>query len=206
MSAGTVKELLLIVKADVRGSVEAIRGALEGLGTGEVKIKVIHSATGPVSESDVMLAEASDAIVLAFNVRTDPTAARRAEASGIEVRSYSIIYQLLESVEQALQGLYEPVYERVVDGHAEVRKIFRSSRLGQIAGSYVLDGTLRRNSRVRVLRGNDELADTTASGLRRFQDDVREVQQGFECGIVLANFDAFEEGDVIEFYHQQRVN
>ena len=206
VSAGNVKELLLILKTDVRGSAEAIRGSLQVLGTGEVKVKVIHTSTGPVSESDVMLAGASGAIILAFNVRTEPSAASQAEINGVEIRSYDVIYQLLESVEQALKGLYEPVYERVVDGTAEVRQLFRSSRVGQIAGSYVTDGTLLRGDRVRVLRNGDEVADTNCGGLRRFQDDVREVQQGFECGIVLERFDAFEEGDVLEFYHQQRVN
>ncbi len=206
VSAGNVKELLLILKTDVRGSAEAIRGSLQGIGTGEVKVKVIHAATGPVSESDVMLAGASDAIILAFNVRTDPSAASQAEINGVEIRTYEVIYQLIESVEQALEGLYEPVYERVVDGVAEVRALFRSSRVGQIAGCYVTDGELRRGDRVRVLRDGAEVADAACGGLRRFQDDVREVQQGFECGIVLERFDAFEEGDLLEFYHQQRVN
>ena len=206
VSAGNVKELLLILKTDVRGSAEAIRGSLQVLGTGEVKVKVIHTATGPVSESDVMLAGASGAIILAFNVRTEPSAASQAEINGVEIRTYDVIYQLLESVEQALEGLYEPVYERVVDGVAEVRALFRSSRVGQIAGCYVTEGTLLRGDRVRLLRNGDEVADTSCSGLRRFQDDVREVQQGFECGVVLDRYDAFEEGDLLEFYHQQRVN
>ncbi len=206
VSTGSVKELLLILKTDVRGSAEAIRGSLQGLGTGEVKVKVIHSATGPVSESDVMLASASGAIILAFNVRTEPSASSQAEVSGVEIRSYEVIYQLIESVDLALEGLYEPVYERVVDGTAEVRQLFRSSRVGQIAGCYVTDGTLLRGDRVRVLRNGEEQADVPCAGLRRFQDDVREVQQGFECGIVLDGFNAFAEGDLLEFYHQQRVN
>ena len=206
VSAGNVKELLLVLKTDVRGSAEAIRGALQGLGTGEVKVKVIHSATGAVSESDVMLAGASGAIILAFNVKAESSAASQAEIVGVEIRSYEVIYQLLESVEQALEGLYEPVYERVVDGVAEVRQLFRSSRVGQIAGCYVTEGTLLRGDRLRVLRNGEEIAETACGGLRRFQDDVREVQQGFECGVVLERFDDFAEGDLLEFYHQQRVN
>ena len=206
VSAGNVKELILILKTDVRGSAEAIRGALQGLGTGEVKVKVIHSATGAVSESDVMLAGASGAIILAFNVKAESSAASQAEIVGVEIRSYEVIYQLLESVEQALEGLYEPVYERVVDGVAEVRQLFRSSRVGQIAGCYVTEGTLLRGDRLRVLRNGEEIAETACGGLRRFQDDVREVQQGFECGVVLERFDDFAEGDLLEFYHQQRVN
>ncbi|HCV00097.1 MAG TPA: translation initiation factor IF-2, partial [Dehalococcoidia bacterium] len=206
VGAGNVKELLLILKTDVRGTAEAIRGSLQGLGTGEVKIKVIHTATGSVSESDVMLADASGAIILAFNVRTEPSAASQAETNGVEIRTYDVIYQLIESVDQALEGLYEPIYERIVDGVAEVRQLFRSSRVGQIAGCYVTEGTLLRGDGTRVLRDGQEVADTNCAGLRRFQDDVREVQQGFECGVVLEQFDNFQEGDLLEFYHQKRVN
>src|SRR3970282_504085 len=161
-----------------RGSAEAIRGALERLSTSEVKVKIIHSATGPVSDSDVMLAEASNGIILAFSTRTDPSARKRAEATGVEIRSYTIIYQLLEDIEKALAGMYEPVFQQVVDGHAEVRQLFKSSRLGQIAGCHVQDGTLRRGSMVRVLRKDQELVKTRCEGLKRFQDDVREVQTG----------------------------
>jgi translation initiation factor IF-2 len=206
ISRGNLKELILIIKADVQGSAEALKGSLEQLSTEEVRVKIIHTATGPVSDSDVMLAEASNGIIIAFNTRIDPSARRQAEVSGVEIRSYNIIYQALESVEKALQGMYEPVYEPQVDGHAEVRQLFKSSRLGTIAGSYVTDGTARRGSLVRVLRGKEELASTKCEGLKRFQDDVREVQSGYECGIVLDGFDKFEEGDVIEFYHLERVN
>jgi translation initiation factor IF-2 len=206
ISAGKLKELVLILKTDVRGSSEAIRGALERLNTAEVKVKVIYSATGPVSDSDIMLAEASDAIILAFNTRIEPTARRRADANGIDIRSYTIIYKLLEDIESALKGLYEPVYTKVIDGHAEVRQLFKSSRVGQIAGCYVLDGTLKRNLNVRVLRKNEEVAKTKCEGLKRFKDDVREVATGYECGVVLAGFSDFEEGDIIEFSHDERAN
>jgi translation initiation factor IF-2 len=206
ISAGKLKELILILKADVRGSAEAVKGALERLGTSEVKLKVIHAATGPVSDSDVMLAEASNGIIIAFNTKVDPSARKRADATGVEIRSYSIIYGVIEDIEKALAGMYEPVYAPVVDGHAEVRQIFKSSRLGQIAGSFVLDGTLRRGSAVRVVRKGQEIAKTRCEGLKRFQDDVREVQAGYECGVVLHNFDKYLEGDIIEFFHEERTN
>ncbi len=206
ISAGKLKELIIILKADVRGSAEALKASLERLSNEEVKIKIIHSATGPVSDSDVMLAEASNGIIIAFNTKVDPSAKKRSEVSGVEVRSYNIIYQVLEDIDKALQGMLEPVYTSVIDGHAEVRQVFKSSRLGGIAGCFVTDGTLRRGSNVRVLRGKDEIAKTRCEGLKRFQDDVREVQTGYECGVVLSNFDKFQEGDVIEFFHEERVS
>ncbi len=206
ISAGKLKELIIILKTDVRGSAEAIKGALERLSTQEVKLKIIHAATGPVTDSDVMLAEASNGIIIAFNTRIEPSAKKRAEAAGIEIRSYNIIYQVLEDVEKALQGMLEPVYRTVVDGHAEVRAVFKSSRVGQIAGSYVTDGVVRRGSLARVLRGKEEVAKGRCEGLKRFQDDVREVQTGYECGIVISGFDKFQVGDIIEFYHEERVS
>lgn len=205
ISAGKLKELIVILKADVRGSAEAIKASLERLSNDEVKVKVIHSATGPVSDSDVMLAEASNGIIVAFNTRIDTSAKKQSEISGVEIRSYNIIYQVLEDVEKALQGMLEPIYETRVDGHAEVRQLFKSSRLGGIAGAFVLDGTLRRGSAVRVIRNKQEIARTRCEGLKRFTDDVREVQTGYECGIVLSGFDKFEEGDIIEFIHEERV-
>ena len=205
ISAGKLKELIIILKTDVRGSGEALKGALERLSNAEVKLKIIHSATGPVSDSDVMLAEASNGIIIAFNTRVESSAKKRSEATGVEIRSYSIIYQVIEDVEKALAGMLEPVYESIVDGHAEVRQIFKSSRLGQIAGCYVLDGTLRRGSSTRVLRDKEEIWKGRCEGLKRFQDDVREVQTGYECGVVLAGFDKFQEGDIIEFFHEERV-
>ncbi len=206
ISAGKLKELIIILKADVRGSAEAIKSSLERLSTSEVKVKIIHSAMGPVSDSDVMLAEASNGIILAFNQKVDVSARKRAETVGVDVRSYSIIYQLLESVEKALAGMYEPVYGQFVDGHAEVRQLFKSSRLGGIAGCFVLDGTLKRGLNVRILRGKEEVGHGRCEGLKRFKDDVREVATGYECGITLAGFDDFKEGDIIEFFHEERTN
>ncbi len=205
ISTGKLKELVIILKADVQGSVEAIKSALEGLSTDEVRVRVIHGAPGPVTDSDVMLAEASNAVIIAFNTRIEPTAKKRAEAAKIEILSYRIIYELLDAVQRALQGLYEPVYETVIDGHAEVRAIFKSSRVGKIAGCYVTDGTIRRGSMVRVLRNGEEIAKARCDSLKRFKDDVREVQAGYECGLTLAGFDDFQEGDILEFYHEERV-
>jgi len=206
ITAGKLKELIIILKADVRGSAEAIKASLERLSNAEVKIKIIHSATGPVSDSDVMLAEASNGIIIAFSTKVDPSAKKRSEVSGVEIRSYTIIYQVIEDVEKALQGMLEPVYKQVVDGHDEVRQVFKSSRLGNIAGCFVTDGTLRRGSTVRVVRNGEEIAKTRCEGLKRFQDDVREVQTGYECGVVLSSFDKYTENDIIEFFHDERVS
>ena len=203
ISAGKLKELIIVLKTDVRGSAEAIKSSLERLSTAEVKVKTIYAATGNVNDSDVMLAEASNGIIIAFNARIDPSARKRAEATGVEIRSYSIIYQLLEDIEKALVGMLDPVYITVVDGHAEVRAVFKSSRLGGIAGCYVTDGTIRRSSSVRVKRGNEELAVGRCEGLKRLKEDVREVQAGYECGVVVSGFDKFQEGDVLEFFHQE---
>ncbi|KAA0239927.1 MAG: translation initiation factor IF-2 [Chloroflexi bacterium CFX7] len=206
ISAGKLKELIIVLKADVRGSAEAIRAAVERLSTSEVKVKVIHSSTGNVNDSDVMLAEASNGLILAFNTKVDPSARKRSDATGVDIRSYGIIYQLLEDIEKALAGMYEPVFNVVIDGHAEVRQVFKSSRVGGIAGCYVTDGTIRRGLHVRVLRGGQEMAKGRCEGLKRFQDDVREVQTGYECGVVVSGFEKFAEGDVLEFFHEERAN
>jgi len=206
ISTGKLKELIIILKADVRGSAEAIKASLERLSNAEVKLKVIHSATGPVSDSDVMLAEASNGIVIAFNTKIDPSAKKRSDATGVEIRSYTIIYQVLEDIEKALTGMLEPVFETRIDGHAEVRQVFKSSRLGQIAGCFVLDGTLRRGSQTKIYRNKQEVGKARCEGLKRFQEDVREVQTGYECGVVLSGFDKFLEGDIIEFVHEERIS
>ena len=206
ISAGKLKELIVILKSDVRGSAEAIKGSLERLSNVEVKVKVIHTATGPINDSDVMLAEASNGIILGFNTKVDVTARKRAEATGIDIRNYTIIYQLLEDIEKALLGMYEPVYNTVIDGHAEVRQVFKSSRLGGIAGSYVLDGNIRRGLNVKIFRGKEEIGHGRCEGLKRFKDDVREVATGYECGVTISGFDKFEIGDTLEFHHQERQN
>jgi translation initiation factor IF-2 len=204
--SGTLRDLNIVLKTDVQGSIDPIRHSLERLSNEEVRVKIIHSGSGTITESDVMLAVASKGIIIGFNARVDPGAKRIAESEKVDIRQYSIIYNLIEDVEKAIHGMLEPTYADVVDGHAEVRQIFRISRRGNIAGCYVLDGTLHRNDQVKVMRGGQMIADTRCAGLKRFQDDVREVQAGFECGISLEGFDAIQEGDILEFYHKERSN
>jgi translation initiation factor IF-2 len=204
ISAGQVRELNLILKTDVQGSIEPIRLSLERLSTPDVHVKVIHSGSGSVTESDVMLAVASKGIIISFNARVDAGARKQAEAAGVEIRQYKVIYNLVEDVQKALTGMLEPVYKDVVDGHAEVRQVFRISRRGNVAGCMVLDGTLHRNDLVRVLRQGQQVADTKCESLRRFTEDVREVATGYECGVSLEGFDDFKEGDQLEFYHRER--
>lgn len=206
ISAGKIKELNIILKTDVQGSIEPIRNSLERLSTEEVHVKTIHSGSGSITESDVLLALASKGIIIGFNTRPEPGALRQAEVEGVDIHHYSIIYELVEDVEKALKGLHEPVFKDAVDGHVEVRQVFKISRQGNIAGCFVRDGTVTRSLLVRVTRSGEVIAESDISSLRRFKDDVREVQAGYECGITLTNFDAFQEGDVLEFYHRERVN
>jgi translation initiation factor IF-2 len=204
ISSGQTRELNIILKTDVQGSIEPIRLSLERLSNDEVHVKIIHSGSGPVTESDVMLAVASRGIVVGFNSKPDPGAKRLADTEHVEVRQYSIIYNLIEDVEKALKGMLAPVFVDVVTGHAEVRQVFKVSRFGNIAGCMVLDGTLHRNDLVRAKRGEEVLSETRCASLKRFQEDVREVQAGYECGITLENFDAFKESDILEFYHREQ--
>ncbi len=206
IDAGDVKELVLVLKADVQGSVEAAVQSIEKLSDGDVKARIIHSGSGSVSDSDVQLAAASGGIVLAFNVGFEIGAERTAERLGVEVRNYQIIYRLLEDVEQALHGMLEPEYEEVVVGRAEVREIFAGRRGVRIAGCRVLDGRITRQGTVRVLREDDIVAETEMSSLRHFRDEVNQATAGTECGIMLDSFNNFEEGDVILAYRMERVN
>jgi len=205
MEAGTVRELDLVVKADVQGSVEAVVGELGKIRHPEVGVNVIHTGVGGITESDVMLASASNAIVVGFNVRPNAEARTLAEREGVELRTYRVIYQLTEDIEQALVGMLAPEQVEETLGEAEVRALFRASRVGVIAGSYVTNGLIRRGARSRVLREGTVVYDTTISSLKRFKDDVREVQSGFECGILLEGFNDVKEGDVIEAYETREV-
>jgi len=205
---GAVKELSLVVKADVAGSLEAIEDEIAKLPQEEVKVNIIHRGVGGINESDVMLAAASDGVVLAFNVRPVGDARQTAEREGVEIRSYAVIYRAIEELRAAMQGMLEPAEVETTLGQAEVRQLFRASRIGTIAGSFVTDGKVTRGARVRVVRDGTVIYDTTIESLRRFSDDVREVSSGFECGIVLTNFQDVHEGDVLETYEtrlQERV-
>jgi translation initiation factor IF-2 len=206
LQAGEELELNLILKVDVQGSVEPIVNSLEKLGSGDQKISILHQGIGRVSESDVMLASASDAIIIGFNVDVDEAARRLALQEGVSIRLYNIIYKLLEDVDKALKGMLEPVYEKVVTGHAQVRALFHIKRRGTVAGCYVTDGEVARNARVRILRNNEEVFAGHLDSLKRFQEDVTEVKAGFECGIAIAGFDEFQEGDLLEFYREERVS
>jgi translation initiation factor IF-2 len=203
--AGEERELRLIVKADVQGSLEPIVSSLNDLRGGDIGINVLHSETGNIGENDVMLASASKAIVVGFNVSADAASRRLAEKEGVSIRLYDIIYRLMEDVEKALKGMLEPVLQETVIGKAEVRALFRISKLGNIAGCRVTEGEIRRNARVRVLRNGKMLHEGEVQSLRHLQDDVREVRQGFEFGIAVKGFSDFAPGDMIECYTVEKV-
>ncbi|MDP2675263.1 MAG: translation initiation factor IF-2 [Dehalococcoidia bacterium] len=202
VAAGRARELNVVLKADVQGSLEAVQQALEGLASDRARVRVIHTGTGKISESDVMLARASSGVIIGFNVRSEPGAARIADAEGVDIRHYDIIYRLTEDIERALKGIMEPITEEVIDGHAEVRAMFKV-RGGRVAGCMMTDGLVRRNSQVRVKRGGEVVRASRVSSLRRFQEDVREVQTGLECGIGIEGFSDVQEGDVIEAFHTE---
>lgn len=202
---GEVKELKIILKADVHGSLEAISESLRKLSTPEVKINLIHTGTGAITESDVLLASASNTIVIGFNVRADTKVQELAEQERVDVRYYDIIYQLLSDVKDAMEGMLEPIYQENVLGRAEVRQTFQVPKIGTVAGCYVTDGRVERNARVRVLRDNVVVYDGKISSLRRFKDDVKEVKAGFECGIGVENFNDIKLNDVLEAYELQAV-
>jgi translation initiation factor IF-2 len=206
MQAGEVKELNLIIKADVQGSIEPIVKSLEELGDTGLKVRVLRQGTGNISESDIMLAVASSAIVVGFQVGIDTAGQRLAEAEGVDVRRYDIIYRLIDDIDKALKGLLEPTYADVVSGHAEVRTVFKISRKGNIAGSFVLNGQIARNSLARLRRGGEVVYEGKIGSLKRFTEDVREVAAGYECGISLDGFDDFQQGDIIECYTKERVS
>ena len=202
---GNLKELHIVVKADVQGSVEAIKQSLLKLSNDEVVVKIIHGGVGAVNESDVSLASASNAIIIGFNVRPDATAKETADREGVDIRLYRVIYNAIEDVEAAMKGLLDPVFEEKVLGHAEVRQLFKASGVGTIAGSYVLDGTFERDCSVRITRDGIVVFEGALASLKRFKDDVKEVRAGYECGFVFANFNDVKEGDLVEAFKMVEI-
>ena len=205
MKEGNLKEFDIIIKADVQGSVEALKQSLLKLSNEEVVVKVIHGGVGAINESDVTLASASNAIIIGFNVRPDATAKAMAEHEGVDLRLYKVIYQAIDDVEAALKGMRAPVYEEKVIGHAEVRQIFKASQVGNIAGSFVLDGVFKRGCQIRIRRGEEQIYEGALASLKRFKDDVKEVKEGYECGLVFEGFDKMQELDIVEAYEMVEV-
>ena len=202
---GNLKELNIVVKADVQGSVEALKQSLLKLSNDEVVIKIIHGGVGAINESDVTLASASNAIIIGFNVRPDATAKEIADHEGVDLRLYRVIYNAIEDVEAAMKGMLDPIFEEKVLGHAEVRQTFKASGVGTIAGAYVQDGIFERNCSVRLTRDNVVMFDGPLASLRRFKDDVKEVRAGYECGFVFENYNDIQEGDSVEAYKMVEV-
>jgi len=203
--AGEIRELRLIIKADVQGSLEPIISSLKDLCTEEITVNIIYAETGNITENDVMLAAASKAVIIGFSVQADVPARRLAEREGVSIRLYDIIYRMIEDIEKALNGMLEPVEKETVLGHADVRKVFRISKVGNIAGCYIIDGEIRRNARARVFRNGEIVAIGEISTIKHLQEDVREIRQGFECGIAIKNFSDFVEGDRIECVLVEKV-
>ena len=205
IQTGNLKELELIVKADVQGSVEAVKQSLTKLSNEEVVVKVIHGGVGAINESDVSLASASNAIIIGFNVKPDATAKATAEQEHVDIRLYSVIYKAIEDIEAAMKGMLDPIFEEKVIGHAEVRQIFKASGVGNIAGSYILDGVFERNCKVRITREGKQIFEGDLASLKRFKDDVKEVKAGYECGLVFEGFNDIAEFDVVEAYKMVEV-
>ncbi len=205
IQSGNVKELPIIVKADVQGSVEAVKQSLVKLSDEEVVVKVIHGGVGAINESDVSLASASNAIIIGFNVRPDATAKATAEREGVDMRLYKVIYNAIEDVQAAMKGMLDPVFEEKVLGHAEIRQIFKASGVGNIAGSYILDGLFQRGCKVRISREGEQIFEGDLASLKRFKDDVKEVKAGYECGLVFEGFNDIQELDIVEAYTMVEV-
>ena len=205
ITTGQVKELPIVLKVDVQGSMEPIKTSLERLSTSEIKVNIVHAASGNVNENDVNLAIASKGIVVAFNTGIESNAQKLADTESIDIRPYRIIYELVDDVGKALKGLREPEFKEVIDGRAQVKEVFPGAKKTQIAGLYVTEGKIRRDSQVRVRRGDKVVADTTVLSLRRFKENVRDVATGYECGIGLNNFNSFQVADILEFYRKEKV-
>ena len=204
ISKGKVKELGIILKTDVQGSIEPIKTSLEKLSSDEIKVRVVHSSTGNVNESDIMLAVASKLVIIGFNTGAEPGAKSSAEREGVSLRFYNIIYNMVDDVSKALKGMLTPTFVEVIDGHGEVRAVFTAGKTEKVAGVYITEGKVTRNSSVRVLRGKQKVYQGAISSLRRFKDDVKEVTTGFECGIGVEGFSDFQVGDILEFFRNEK--
>ena len=202
---GEIKELSIIVKADVQGSVEAVKTSLEKLSNDEVRVRVIHGAVGAINESDIMLATTSNAIVVGFNVRPDAAARDSAARAKVDVRTYRVIYECIEEIESAMKGMLAPQYKEALIGHAEVRQVYKVSKIGTIAGCYVLDGKLQRNAKVRIVRDGIIIHEGELASLKRFKDDVKEVAAGYECGLSVEKFNDIREGDQLEAFVMEQI-
>jgi translation initiation factor IF-2 len=202
---GEIKELKLIIKADVQGSIEAIRQSLERLSNEEVKVKVIHGGVGAITEGDVTFAAAANAIVIGFNVRPDMNAKRMAEKENVDIQLYRVIYNIIEDVQKAMEGMLDPEFKEVIVGRAEVRAVYKVPKVGNIAGCYLVEGKINRNNEIRLLRDNIVIHEGKIDSLKRFKDDVREVAEGFECGLGIANFNDIKEGDMIEAFLMEEI-
>jgi translation initiation factor IF-2 len=205
ISAGQVKELNVCLKTDVQGSIEPITSSLEQLGTEEVRVRVIHSGTGNITESDVMLAIASKGLIIGFGTGIEPGARRLADMEGIDIRYYDVIYNLVDDVGKALKGMLEPTYIEVIDGRAEVRAIFTSGKRIKVAGVYVTEGKVTRGVSVRVQRQEQMVCESIVSSLKRFKDDVKEVAAGYECGVGIEDYYEFQAGDILEFFRREKT-
>ena len=205
IEAGKMKELNVVVKADVQGSVEAVKQSLERISNDEVKVCVIHGAVGAINESDVMLASASNAIIVGFNVRPTAGASQAAADSDVDLRMYRVIYDAIEDIENAIKGMLEPTFREEITGHVEIRTTFKVSGIGTIGGAYVLDGTIKRDSLVRVVRDGIVIHEGQLASLKRFKDDVKEVNSGYECGLSIENYNDIKDGDIIEAYVMAQV-
>jgi translation initiation factor IF-2 len=205
MKQGDIKELNIIVKADVQGTVEALTASLQKIDVEGVKVNIIHNGVGAITESDIILATASNAIIIGFNVRPTPNAKSMAEQENVDIRLHRIIYKAIDEIEQAMKGLLDPEYEEKVIGQVEVRQTFKVSKVGTIAGSYVTDGKITRDSSVRLIRDGIVIFEGEIDTLKRYKDDVKEVAQGYECGITIKNFNDIKEGDIIEAYIMEEV-
>ena len=205
INEGNRKSLDIVLKADVQGSLEAVKQSLLKLSNEEVKVQIIHGGVGAISESDVMLADASNAIIIGFNVRPDAGARVSAESREVDVRLYRVIYQAIEEIEAAIRGMLKPQFKEVVLGHAEIRQTFKVTSVGTIAGCYILDGSMKRSSHIRIVRDGIVVHEGELASLKRFKDDVKEVKSGYECGMNVENFNDIKEGDIVESYEMQEV-